>query len=397
MGIIQNDTPQPSYIPRPSQNIATYREIQALFENLLKRLESEKQLRESRITMRTVDLLIELKKNNIVKATRLMNYLLNKENEVKTFSFLIPICSDISKNINAFLSNDFNPVPNSLKTNLENFIYATKRIGMTEMFKIREILKIKCGERFIINAEENKNKTISPELISALSRPKRTEDYLIEKLKIIVHINNIRCPQLGNTNSIKRQLANVEVKKVEEELNLSGDGSYFDDQGNEIANQWENRSVYKTEYININRSSVKNGNYIVQSYGSKSRPQNTQTCKSLVDNINAFDNYFIPNAGNSTRKIESNINTDKTFNNVNNVVSPKNSHGSGSTNSNSYSNISSLDNKLTNPEKYYTEKINSNRFAQNYLLQNNSKTFMNFTKNYKTSHTNSCPKLKVLD
>ena len=174
MGNDQKDTGPVVQPPTPSE-IKSYIMICqtkiALYRN--KKLEN--------IGKKKKEIADSLKQNNLDVAKAKMDSLIREEDLITAYDILTPLLEILKERVTYILTST--ECPPDLRAQLDTIIYASTRIELEEIYKLRDLIMRKYGSAYIQKAENNVDKLVNINLIEKLKIKPASDAFLLIRLK----------------------------------------------------------------------------------------------------------------------------------------------------------------------------------------------------------------------
>lgn len=162
--------------------------------------------------------LIKNKKNEIIKyikeqnldvAKAKMDSILREEDTITCYDILAPFCEILKERVTYLMSN--NECPVDLRAQLDSVIYASTRIEMEELQKLREFILRKYGEYYVSKADNNTDRFVNVNLVEKLRIKTPNDQWLIMRLKQLCKEKNVQFeyPEEINENQLIKDFGGI--------------------------------------------------------------------------------------------------------------------------------------------------------------------------------------------
>lgn len=125
-----------------------------------------------------------LKQNNLDVAKTKMDNIIQAEDIITLYDILIPQCEVLKERSTYLLS--FENVPADVKDTLDTLIYASNRLEVEELHKLREMMRLKYGDVYLMAADTNKDGKVNVNVVEKLKIKPNSDALLVVRLKQIV-------------------------------------------------------------------------------------------------------------------------------------------------------------------------------------------------------------------
>ena len=122
-----------------------------------------------------------LKQNNLDIAKAKMESVIRLEDTITVYDILGPLCEILKERITYLCTA--NEVPPDIKAQLDTLIYASTRIDIEELYKLRELVLRQYGSYYIQAAEQNKDGLVNVNVIEKLKIKPPVDAFLTIRLK----------------------------------------------------------------------------------------------------------------------------------------------------------------------------------------------------------------------
>ena len=122
-----------------------------------------------------------LKQNNLDIAKAKMESIIRLEDQIIVFDILGPICEILKERI-TYLCTAAEPPPD-IKAQLDTIIYASTRLEIDDLYKLRHYIKKKYGPYYVESAEQNKDGLVNVNVVEKLRIKPPVDAFLTIRLK----------------------------------------------------------------------------------------------------------------------------------------------------------------------------------------------------------------------
>ena len=122
-----------------------------------------------------------LKENNLDVAKAKMDNLIRDEDIITCYDILGPICEILKEKVTYLLTS--NQCPPDLRAPLDTIIYASSRLEVDELHKLRELILLKYGNMYVSKADSNADGLVNINLIEKLKVKPAAEAFIMIRLK----------------------------------------------------------------------------------------------------------------------------------------------------------------------------------------------------------------------
>ena len=152
------------------------------------------------IKMKRKEIAHSLRENNLDVAKAKMDSVIKEEDLITVYDILGPLCEILKEKVTYLMTH--NECPSDLKAPLDTLIYASSRLEVDELHKLRELIMLKYGELYVNKGDSNADGLVNKNLIEKL-KVKQTSDTLITiRLKQLCKEDNVPfefpCEIVGN-------------------------------------------------------------------------------------------------------------------------------------------------------------------------------------------------------
>ena len=146
------------------------------------------------------EVLVAINQKNLDLAKQKMRTVLKFEKNIEAINILNPILERLQKNCDSMLTKKECPI--SLRPPLYSVLYASTRLQLEDLQKLREIIIQIYGKDYVSKAINNEDQIVNQDLISKLNEANITEATIKERLvKVIQEIKSKK----NNTSSNKKE------------------------------------------------------------------------------------------------------------------------------------------------------------------------------------------------
>ena len=175
MGNDQNDKgPEVPPPPNPSE-IKTFVMITQTKLNLFRNKKLDI------IKKKKLEIAKSLKENNLDVAKAKMDSLIREEDYITAYDILGPLLEILKERVTYIITN--NECPPDLRAQLDSVIYASTRLEIEELYKLRDLIMRKYGSAYIQKAENNVDRLVNVNLVEKLNIKPASDAFLIIRLK----------------------------------------------------------------------------------------------------------------------------------------------------------------------------------------------------------------------
>jgi hypothetical protein len=130
-----------------------------------------------------------LQENTLDIAKAKMESLLREEDFITVFDILGPLCEIVKEKVSYLLLSD--KCPDDMRATLDTILYASTRLEIDELHKIREAMYGKYGELYATKATTNADSLVNVNVVEKLKIKPVADQYLIARLKQLVRDDKI--------------------------------------------------------------------------------------------------------------------------------------------------------------------------------------------------------------
>lgn len=131
-----------------------------------------------------------LEDNSLDIAKAKMDSIIKEEDFITVFDILGPLCEILKEKISYLLLSE--KCPDDLRATLDTIIYASTRLEIEELHKIRGIVKSKYGELYITKANSNSDSLVNVNVVEKMKIKQAADPYIVARLKQLVKEDNIQ-------------------------------------------------------------------------------------------------------------------------------------------------------------------------------------------------------------
>ena len=122
-----------------------------------------------------------LKENNLDVAKAKMDSLIREEDYITCYDILTPLLEVLKERVTYIISSS--ECPPDLRAQLDSVIFASTRVELEELYKLRDLIMRKYGSAYIEKAENNVDKLVNINLIEKLKIKPASDAFVIIRLK----------------------------------------------------------------------------------------------------------------------------------------------------------------------------------------------------------------------
>lgn len=320
-----------------------------------------------------------LQDNTLDIAKAKMESVLREEDIITVYDILGPLCEILKEKVTYLLMND--KCPDDLRATLDTIIYASTRIEIDELHKVREMVQRKYGDLYISKSNSNSDLLVNVNVVEKLKVKPYADQYVVFRLKQLIKDMNIsfefpqEIPQVINMSDFHDE------SKIGG--NINGDQSQLNPQNlNQGFNQ--NMSDFNQQGNNFNPSNY-NPNYY--NYPGGQGPQQGYN-PNQQNNFNQFNpqQQYIPNQSQQ-----------QNYNQINSQFPNQSQHTSYQAlnppnNNNQFSNNPSSTNSHYPQHNPYQSQFNNSNSSQ---FPSGNKSNVNMSENKVINQSNMNPNMNV--
>ena len=122
-----------------------------------------------------------LKQNNLDIAKAKMESIIRLEDQIIVYDILGPLCEVLKERI-TYIYTAQEPPPD-IKAQLDTLIYASTRIEIDDLYKLRHLIEKKYGAYYVESAEQNKDGLVNVNVVEKLRIKPPIDAFLTIRLK----------------------------------------------------------------------------------------------------------------------------------------------------------------------------------------------------------------------
>lgn len=122
-----------------------------------------------------------LRQNNLDIAKAKMESIIRLEDTITVYDILGPLCEILKERITYLM--EANEVPPDIKAQLDTIIYASSRVDIDDLYKLRDLVQRKYGSYYIQAADQNKDGLVNINVIEKLKIKPPVDAFLTIRLK----------------------------------------------------------------------------------------------------------------------------------------------------------------------------------------------------------------------
>ena len=122
-----------------------------------------------------------LKENNLDVAKAKMDSLIRDEDIITCYDILGPICEILKEKVTYIMMS--NECPPDVRAPLDTVIYASSRLEVDELHKLRELILLKYGNMYVSKADSNADRLVNINLIEKLKIKPAVDAFITIRLK----------------------------------------------------------------------------------------------------------------------------------------------------------------------------------------------------------------------
>ena len=122
-----------------------------------------------------------LKQNNLDVAKAKMDSLISEEDYITSYDILTPLLEVLKERVTYIISSS--ECPPDIRAQLDSVIYASTRIELEELYKLRDLIMRKYGSAYVEKADNNVDKLVNINLIEKLKIKHSSDAFLLIRLK----------------------------------------------------------------------------------------------------------------------------------------------------------------------------------------------------------------------
>ena len=122
-----------------------------------------------------------LRQNNLDIAKAKMESIIRLEDTITVYDILGPLCEILKERITYLM--EANEVPPDIKAQLDTIIYASSRVDIDDLYKLRDLVQRKYGSYYIQAADQNKDGLVNINVVEKLRIKPPVDAFLTIRLK----------------------------------------------------------------------------------------------------------------------------------------------------------------------------------------------------------------------
>ena len=127
------------------------------------------------------EIVAALKQNNLDIAKAKMESIIRLEDTITVYDILGPLCEILKERITYLM--EAQEVPPDIKAQLDTIIYASSRVDIDDLYKLRDLVQRKYGSYYIQAADQNKDGLVNINVIEKLKIRPPVDAFLTIRLK----------------------------------------------------------------------------------------------------------------------------------------------------------------------------------------------------------------------
>lgn len=267
MGVCATEEKEPK---RPKYDISL--EFKTYVMSAQAKINIYRQRKVNAIQQRRKELANLLRANNIEVAKAKMETIMRDEDIIAAYDILSPIFEILKEKVTYILSST--SCPNDMHPQIDTLIYAAHRLEVEEMIKLKEVIRSKYGDSYIIQAYQNDFGKVNENIISKLLVKPYPEALILVRLKQFAKEINIPL--------------NIPLEMNEENYNNNYNNNNNNNDGN---NPFNNPSVNNNPYDTMNNNPYDNVNNNPNPYDDIQMNNNNPTQNNPYENPSSNNNY----------------------------------------------------------------------------------------------------------
>jgi hypothetical protein len=246
-----------------------------------------------------------LQDNNLDIAKAKMESLLREEDFITVFDILGPLCEILKEKVTYMLMSD--KCPDDLRAIVDSLVFASTRLEIDELHKIRALVGNRYGELYITKANSNADQLVNVNVVEKLKIKPASDQYLVARLKQLCREEKIEfdfpqeiiAPIVDSFEPIKNPQGTAFEDQFKNYTDMSGFSNNSSNQnmnmnyGQNFNTMGEPQNFGGQGYNQINPNSNNQFNY-QQSFN----PGNYNLNQNQNQNFNLNHQSFQPNAQN---------------------------------------------------------------------------------------------------
>jgi hypothetical protein len=122
-----------------------------------------------------------LRENNLDVAKAKMDTLIREEDIITCYDILGPICEILKEKVTYIMTS--NQCPPDVRAPLDTIIYASSRLEVDELHKLRELIQLKYGNMYVTKADSNSDGLVNINLVEKLKIKPAVDAFITIRLK----------------------------------------------------------------------------------------------------------------------------------------------------------------------------------------------------------------------
>ena len=240
-----------------------------------------------------------LKENNLDVAKAKMDSLIREEDIITCYDILGPILEILKEKVTYLMTS--RECPPDLRAPLDTVIFASTRLEVEEMHKLRELIMLKYGNMYVTSADSNKDGLVNVNLVEKLRVKPAADAFITIRLKQLCKEDKINFEFPQEIQPIDfNDIGNFNQDSFNPYESNSGGNNYqggpgFNAMGNSNINPYAGNGNIDTGFGHFNQS---NNN---QGFGQFNQQMNQNNFPSQFgqNNNNGFPSQFGQNNNNN--------------------------------------------------------------------------------------------------
>ena len=252
------------------------------------------------------DVIELLKQNNLDVAKTKMETIIQAEDTITIYDILVPQCEILKERCTYLLT--YENVPVDIKDTLDTIIYASNRLEVEELHKLREMIRVKYGDAYVMSADTNKDRNVNINVIEKLKVKPNTDAFLIVRLKQIVAESKINFtfppefeydPSVANQHNFNEQQPqnmNPYMDNSNNMMNSQMSSGNFNPYMSNMLQNFNNNSNFNP-YSNMDNNPYSNNNFNQSNINPQYPNNNDMGFQQMPpQGNNNFPNQMMPQA-----------------------------------------------------------------------------------------------------
>ena len=173
-----NDDPKPQVkIATPARPI----EIKTYVMSCQTKMTLYRNKKVNEINKKKAEAIAALKQNNLDIAKAKMESIIRLEDQIIVYDILSPLCEILKERI-TYICSSSEPPPD-IRAPLDTIIYASTRLEIDDLYKLRHLVKKKYGTYYVDSAGQNKDGLVNVNVVEKLKVKPPIEAFLTIRLK----------------------------------------------------------------------------------------------------------------------------------------------------------------------------------------------------------------------